>query len=276
MSLAAASLQTHPLADWLIRDEPRYQPVRDEIQAFEAAHARRLPLLLKGPTGCGKTRFVEYMAWRLRKPLITVACHDDLSAHDLTGRWLLDADGTRWSDGPLTMAARHGAICYLDEVFEARPDTIVALHPLADGRRILPLEKRGELVRAHADFHLVASFNPGYQAFGKALKPSTRQRFTALSFGYPDAATESRIISQEAGMDGDAASRLAALGERTRRLAGQGLEEGASTRMLIHAAVLMKAGLPDREACMQAIAEPLTEDPALLAALRDIVNASLY
>lgn len=276
MNLAAACLQAHPLADWLIREEPRYQPVRDEVQAFEAAHARRLPLLLKGPTGCGKTRFVEYMAWRLGKPLVTVACHDDLSAHDLTGRWLLDADGTRWSDGPLTLAARHGAICYLDEVFEARPDTIVALHPLADGRRILPLEKRGELVRAHADFHLVASFNPGYQAYGKSLKPSTRQRFTALSFAYPDPATESRIIAQEAGVGEDVATRLAALGERTRRLAGHGLEEGASTRMLIHAAALMKAGLPARSACMQAIVEPLSEDATLLAALREIVSASLY
>lgn len=276
MSLAAACLQAHPLADWLIREEPRYHPVRDEVQAFEAAHARCLPLLLKGPTGCGKTRFVEYMAWRLGKPLVTVACHDDLSVHDLTGRWLLDAGGTRWSDGPLTLAARHGAICYLDEVFEARPDTIVALHPLADGRRILPLEKCGELVRAHPDFHLVASFNPGYQALAKTLKPSTRQRFTALSFGYPDPAAEGRIIAQETGIEQDAAAKLAALGERTRRLAGEGLEEGASTRMLIHAATLMQAGLPPRSACMQAIAEPLTEDAALLAALRDIVSASLY
>ncbi|KRB67971.1 CbbQ/NirQ/NorQ/GpvN family protein [Noviherbaspirillum sp. Root189] len=276
MTLAATCLQAHPLADWLIQEKPWYQPVGNEVQAFEAAHAHRLPLLLKGPTGCGKSRFVQYMAWCLGKPLITVACHDDLAAHDLTGRWLLDADGTRWSDGPLTLAARYGAICYLDEVFEARSDTIVALHPLADARRILPLEKRGEVVHAHADFHLVASFNPGYQAFGKMLKPSTRQRFTALTFGYPDPVTESRIISLEAGIDEGSAKQLAALGERTRRLVGQGLEEGASTRMLVHAATLMKAGLPARSACMQAIVEPLSEDATLLRALREIVSASLY
>lgn len=276
MSRATACLQSHPLADWLIQEEPRYQPVGNEVQAFEAAHAQRLPILLKGPTGCGKTRFVEYMAWRLGKPLITVACHDDLTAHDLTGRWLLDAEGTRWSDGPLALAARYGAICYLDEVFEARADTIVALHPLADARRILPLEKRGEVVRAHPDFHLVASFNPGYQMTEKTLKPSTRQRFTALAFDYPDPAAESRIIAREAGIEESIATQLAAIGSRTRRLAGQGLEEGASTRMLIHAATLVKAGLPVRSACMQAIVDPLSEDAVLLAALREVVNVSLY
>lgn len=267
--------QAHPLADWLVRREPWYRPVGGEVQAFEAAYRERLPLLLKGPTGCGKTRFVEYMAWRLGKPLITVACHDDLTAGDLTGRWLLDAEGTRWHDGPLTLAARHGAICYLDEFLEARSDTAVVLHPLTDSRRILPLEKCSELVHAHPDFFLVASFNPGYQGFGKALKPSTRQRFTALTFNYPQPAVEAAVIEQETGIGADAAALLAAIGERTRRLAGEGLDEGASTRMLIHAASLARAGLPLRAACMQALVDPLTEDHDVHRVLRGIVDASI-
>lgn len=271
---AVPRVQDHPLADWMVTREPWYQPVGDEVQAFEAAFRDRLPLLLKGPTGCGKTRFVEYMAWRLGKPLITVACHEDLSANDLTGRWLLDAEGTRWNDGPLTLAARHGAICYLDEMLEARPDTTVVLHPLTDSRRVLPLEKRSELVRAHPDFFLVASFNPGYQALGRSLKPSTRQRFTALSFHYPDAATEAAIIAKETGAGAETAALLAGLGQRTRRLAGEGLDEGASTRMLIHAASLAQAGLPLRVACLQAVVDPLTEDTDMLRVLRGIVDTS--
>lgn len=272
---AVPRVQDHPLSDWMVTREPWYQPVADEIQAFEAAFRDRLPLLLKGPTGCGKTRFVEYMAWRLGKPLITVACHEDLTANDLTGRWLLDAEGTRWNDGPLTLAARHGAICYLDEMLEARPDTTVVLHPLTDSRRVLPLEKRSELVRAHDDFFLVASFNPGYQALGRTLKSSTRQRFTALSFHYPDPATEASIIAQETGVRPDLATLLAALGQRTRRLAGEGLDEGASTRMLIHAASLVQAGLPVRAACLQAIVDPLSEEADMLRVLRGIVDTSV-
>lgn len=178
------------LADWRIRDEPWYAPVGGEIAAFEAAHARGLPLMLKGPTGCGKTRFVEHMAWRLGLPLITVACHEDLSAGDLIGRFLLDAGGTRWQDGPLTRAVRHGAVCYLDELVEARADTTVLIHPLTDARRQLPLAATGELLHAHPDFRLVVSYNPGYHGVHKTLKASTRQRFTALEFGYPDPARE--------------------------------------------------------------------------------------
>lgn len=272
---AAPRVQPHPLADWMVTREPWYRPVDNEVQAFEAAFRNRLPLLLRGPTGCGKTRFVEYMAWRLGKPLITVACHDDLTAGDLTGRWLLDAEGTRWQDGPLTLAARHGAICYLDEFLEARSDTAVVLHPLTDSRRVLPLDKRNEIIRAHPDFLLVASFNPGYQGFGKSLKPSTRQRFTALAFDYPEPAVEAAVIERETGADPGVAALLAAIGARTRRLAGEGLDEGASTRMLIHAASLVRAGLGLRGACMQAIVDPLTEDRDMHRVLSGVLDASI-
>lgn len=268
-------VQEHPLAEWMVTREPWYQPVGQEVQAFEAAFRNRLPLLLKGPTGCGKTRFVEYMAWRLGKPLITVACHEDLTANDLTGRWLLDEQGTRWHDGPLTLAARYGAICYLDEMIEARSDTTVVLHPLTDNRRMLPLEKCNEIVRAHADFFLVASFNPGYQAFSKTLKPSTRQRFTSLSFRYPEARIEAAVIERETGADAQLAALLADVGQRTRRLADEGLDEGASTRMLVHAAFLVGAGLALRAACMQAIVEPLTEDHDMHRVLCGILDASI-
>ena len=182
-----------PLAAWRIGAEPYYQASGDEIALFEAAHASGLPLLLKGPTGCGKTRFVEHMAWRLQRPLVTIACHDDLSAADLVGRWLLDADGTRWQDGPLTLAVRHGAICYLDEVVEARQDTVVVLHSLTDHRRILPIDKTGETLQAAPGFMLVISYNPGYQRMLKDLKPSTRQRFVALEFDFPAPEIEARV-----------------------------------------------------------------------------------
>lgn len=263
-----------PLADWRLRSEPWYEAVAGEVAAFEAAHALRLPVLLKGPTGCGKTRFVEAMAWRCGKPLVTVACHEDLTASDLIGRWLLDADGTRWQDGPLTLAARHGAICYLDEIVEARPDTTVVLHPLTDARRVLPLNARNELLHAHPDFQLVVSYNPGYQGLHKTLKPSTRQRFTALEFHYPDAKRETQIVMREAGAGEALAASLVAVGERTRRLKGHGLDEGASTRMLVHAAALVGAGLDARAACMQAIAAPLSDDPELGAALQATIDAS--
>ncbi|MCM5571883.1 CbbQ/NirQ/NorQ/GpvN family protein [Burkholderiaceae bacterium FT117] len=250
-------------------------PVGDEVAAFEAAHALRLPVLLKGPTGCGKTRFVEHMAWRLGKPLVTVACHEDLTAGDLVGRWLLDAEGTRWHDGPLTMAARHGAICYLDEIVEARSDTTVVLHPLSDSRRMLPLDRRSEVLRAHPDFHLVVSYNPGYQGANKTMKPSTRQRFVAIEFGYPPPDEEAEIVARESGLGRDTARSLVALAERTRRLEADGLEQGASTRMLVHAGVLLMQGLGLREACLQAVLLPLTDDPDLSAALRAALDATL-
>jgi nitric oxide reductase NorQ protein len=253
---------------------PYYQPVGDECALFEAAYAQRLPVLLKGPTGCGKTRFVEHMAWRLGRPLITVACHDDLTAGDLTGRWLLDADGTRWQDGPLARAARTGAICYLDELVEARPDTTVVIHPLTDTRRVLPLEKCSELLPAHPDFLLVVSYNPGYVAAHKALKPSTRQRFCALSFGYPPPEVEAGIVAHESGLDLALAAQLVALGVRTRRLQGHGLDEGASTRMLIHAARLMRQGFAPQVACRSAVVEALSDDAEVLHALDGALAAS--
>ena len=263
-----------PLADWRLGHEPFYLPAGDEVAAFDAAHRLRLPVLLKGPTGCGKTRFVEHMAWRLGRPLITVACHDDLAASDLTGRWLLDAEGTRWQDGPLTLAARHGAVCYLDEIIEARADTTVILHPLADTRRLPPLEKRNELLRAHPDFQLVVSYNPGYQGIGKSLKPSTRQRFMALEFGYPEVAHEAAIIEREAQIESALALRLVTLAGRTRRLIAEGMDEGASTRMLVHAGNLMRQGLAPRAACRQAVVLPLSDDPDLVVALQATVDAT--
>lgn len=271
---APRATQAHPLQAWRLRSEPYYQPVGNEIEAFEAAHTAHLPVMLKGPTGCGKTRFVEHMAWRLGLPLVTVACHEDLTAGDLAGRWLLDAQGMRWQDGPLALAARHGALCYLDELVEARSDATVLLHPLADTRQVLPLERCGELLHAHPDFRLVVSYNPGYQAAHKALKPSTRQRFTALTFDYPAPAVEAAIVAQEAGVDAALAERLVALGQRTRLLQTHGLEEGASTRMLVHAAALVRAGLAPRAACLQAIAVPLSDDPDIAAALQGVVHAS--
>jgi nitric oxide reductase NorQ protein len=262
------------LAHWRLQHEPYYQPIGDEVTAFEVAYSARLPVLIKGPTGCGKTRFVEHMAWRLSLPLVTVACHEDLSASDLAGRWLLDSTGTRWMDGPLALAARHGALCYLDEVIEARSDTTVLLHPLADSRRQLPLERRGELLQAHPDFQLVVSYNPSYQALHKQLKPSTRQRFIAMSFDYPEEAQETNIVAHEGGISSDLAKRLVALAQRTRHLIAEGLDEGASTRMLVHAAQLMRAGRSPRAAAMEAVAEPLSDELALSEALGALVMAS--
>lgn len=263
-----------PLADWRVHREPHYRPVGREIQAFEAAYAARLPIVLKGPTGCGKTRFVEHMAWRLGVPLVTVACHEDLTSGDLAGRWLMDAQGMRWQDGPLALAARHGALCYLDELVEARSDATVLIHPLADSRRVLPLERHGELLHAHPNFQLVVSYNPGYQGLGKGLKPSTRQRFVALAFDHPAPAVEAAIVARETGVDDDLAQRLVALGQRTRQLQSHGMDEGASTRMLVHAAQLVQAGLSPRDASLQAVAVPLSDDPDLLKALQGLVHAS--
>lgn len=254
-----------------ITQEPYYRPVADEVELFAAAYAARMPMMLKGPTGCGKTRFVEYMAWRLGKPLVTVACNEDMTASDLVGRFLLDANGTRWQDGPLAIAARYGAICYLDEVVEARQDTTVAIHPLTDNRRVLPLEKKGELLRAHPDFQLVISYNPGYQSLMKDLKQSTKQRFGALDFDYPEHAIEVEIVAHEAGVDKDVADKLVSIGERARNLKGHGLDEGISTRMLIHAGSLIARGVAPVAACRVALVRPITDDPDM----RDALDAAV-
>jgi len=255
--------------------QPWYRPAGDELAVFEAAAARRLPVLLTGPTGCGKTRFVRHVAWRLGRPLVTVACHDDLSAHDLTGRWLVRGGETVWQDGPLTAAVRAGAIAYLDEVVEARQDTVVVLHPLADDRRLLPLERKGELVKAHPDFQLVISYNPGYQSVAKELKPSTRQRFVAIGFDYPSAAVEAEIVATESGVAPATARALVQLAQRLRPLRDRGLAEVPSTRLLIHAAQLVAEGLTLRRAAEIAIAAPLTDDVDLARAVREIAAAVL-
>lgn len=260
------------LAAWRIGAEPYYRAIGDECAMFEAAYAGRLPVLLKGPTGCGKTRFIEHMAWRLGRPLVTVACNEDTSAGDLVGRWLLEGGETRWQDGPLTLAARHGALCYLDEVGEARADTTVVIHPLTDTRRMLPLERRNEVVHAHPDFALVVSYNPG--GGNGLLKASTRQRFCGLEFDYPEGEDEAQILMHESGIGIELASALVGLGRRSRRLAGHGLDEGASTRMLVRAAALVRAGASPIAACRMALVAPLTDDAALRDALVAAVDAS--
>lgn len=259
--------------DHFISREPYYESQGSEVQLFEAAYANQLPVLLKGPTGCGKTRFVEYMAWRLRRPLLTVSCHDDLAASDLIGRYLVKGGETVWVDGPLVRAVRHGGICYLDEVVEARKDTTVVIHPLADDRRQLPMEKRGELLLAPPEFCLVISYNPGYQTVLKELKPSTRQRFIALEFHYPPPDLERRIVELESGIAPDMADALVRFAHMTRNLKGQGLDEGASTRLLVHAAKLMRHGLAPVEACSSAIAQALTDDPDLLSAINELASS---
>jgi nitric oxide reductase NorQ protein len=261
------------LGDYRIDEEPYYRAIGDEVRLYEAAYADRMPVMLKGPTGCGKTRFVEYMAWRLKKPLVTVACHEDMTASDLVGRFLLDAQGTVWHDGPLTIAVRHGAICYLDEIVEARQDTTVVIHPLTDDRRILPLEKKGELVHAHRDFQLVISYNPGYQSVLKDLKESTKQRFGALDFGYPPAPIEAEIVAHEAGIDRARAEQLVGIGQRSRNLKGHGLDEGASTRMLIQAGRLMARGVSIEAACQVALVLPITDDEDIRGALTAAIAA---
>ncbi|HEX8394137.1 MAG TPA: CbbQ/NirQ/NorQ/GpvN family protein [Longimicrobium sp.] len=256
-------------------DEPYYVASGAEVEVFGTAHASGLPVMLKGPTGCGKTRFVEHMAWRLKRPLVTIACHDDLSASDLTGRYLIRGGETVWADGPLTVAARMGAICYLDEVVEARQDTIVVLHPLTDDRRLLPIDKTGELVEAAPGFQLVISYNPGYQHALKDLKPSTRQRFVALEFDFPDAAREAEIVMHEGGVDRAAATALVRLAGRIRALRDQGLAEAPSTRLLVSTARLIARGIPAPQACRVALVNPLTDDPDLLAAISDLISATL-
>ena len=251
--------------------EPYYRPVADEVGLFEAAYTVRMPMMLKGPTGCGKTRFVEYMAWKLGKPLVTVSCNEDMTASDLVGRFLLDASGTRWQDGPLALAARIGAICYLDEVVEARQDTTVVIHPLTDTRRVLPLEKKGEVVQAHADFQLVVSYNPGYQALMKDLKQSTKQRFGALDFTYPAHAIEQEIVAHESGASSEIAGKLVSIAERARNLKGHGLDEGISTRMLVYAGSLIARGVGPVDACRMTLVRPITDDPDM----RDALDAAV-
>lgn len=255
-------------------EAPYYLPHGDEIAVFEQCHARGLAVMLKGPTGCGKTRFVEHMAWRLGRPLVTISCHDDLSASDLVGRFLIRHDGTDWQDGPLTRAVRDGAICYLDEVVEARQDTVVVLHPLTDHRRMLPIDKTGETVAAAPGFQLVVSYNPGYQRMLKDMKPSTRQRFVALDFDFPPVDKECAIVGREGGVAPDVAHALVSLGQRLRALHDRGLAEVPSTRLLIAAASLIASGIATREACLAAIVSPLSDEPSLVAAMRDLVDAT--
>ncbi len=261
--------------DYLLTEEPYYAAQGDEIEIFEAAWSNRIPVLLKGPTGCGKTRFMEYIAWRLKRPLITVSCHDDLTASDLVGRYLIVGGETKWIDGPLARAVRDGAICYLDEVVEARKDTTVVIHPLADDRRVLPIEKTGELLRANENFCLAISYNPGYQSVLKDLKQSTRQRFVAIEFTYPSPGLETEIVIKETGLARDTAAMLVKYAGMTRNLKGNGLDEGASTRLLVHTGKLISSGIAPRTACRSAIAEALTDEPDMLAAVNEL-GAALF
>jgi nitric oxide reductase NorQ protein len=258
---------------------PFYLPISDEVEIFEAAYKARLPILLKGPTGCGKTRFVEHMAHRLSvlengpNELITVACHEDLTGSDLVGRFLIQADETVWVDGPLTQAVRRGALCYLDEIVEARKDTTVLIHPLSDHRRLLPIEKRGETLEAHPGFLLVISYNPGYQSIQKNLKHSTRQRFITIEFNYPPADKEVEIVAHESGVDRDTAMQLAVLGEKVRHLKSSGLEEGVSTRLLIYAGELIGQGITPRRAATVAVTWSLTDENDSKRAIDEVVKA---
>jgi nitric oxide reductase NorQ protein len=258
---------------YLINEEPYYLPVGKEIELFESAYQHQIPVLLKGPTGCGKTRFMQYMAWKLKRPLITVSCHDDLTASDLVGRYLVRGGETVWSDGPLALAVKAGGFCYLDEIVEARKDTTVVIHPLADDRRILPIEKKGEVLHAPPEFLIAISYNPGYQSVLKDLKQSTRQRFLALEFTYPHKELEAEIVMHESGVNEDRARQLVSFAEKTRNLKDRGLIEGASTRLLIHAGKLIVAGIEPRKACETAVAGPLTDDREMLGSLGELISA---
>ena len=285
------SFKEFAIEEFLVRSEPYYRAVGDELELFEAAYEQHIPVLLKGPTGCGKTRFVEYMAWRLgrpittvrnqasqemregevRVPLVTIACHEDLTASDLVGRYLLDANGTRWIDGPMTRAVKAGAILYLDEVVEARKDTTVLIHPLTDHRRILPVEKTGNIIEADDRFLLCISYNPHYQSALKDLKHSTRQRFISIEFDYPPVDVEAEIVAKESGCNEEQAHALARLGEKIRNLREHGLAEGASTRLLIYAGRLMQQGIPARRACQVAIVWTLTDEQELQRSIEEVV-----
>ncbi len=254
---------------------PYYQNQKDEVELFQHAFTNRLPLLIKGPTGCGKTRFVQHMAAKLQRPLYTVACHDDLTAADLVGRHLIGDGETYWQDGPLTKAVREGAICYLDEIIEARKDTTVVLHPLSDDRRMLAIERTGEVLQAPSGFMLVVSYNPGYQNLLKGMKPSTRQRFLSMRFDYPDSTTEAGIVKNETNIDATTATRLIELAHALRVLKDHDLEESASTRLLVYAATLIQSGFNPIEACRAAIVEPLSDDPETVNALMNVVEAKM-
>ena len=298
-----AGYRQYAIEEYHAIEEPFYVPLTDEVELFDVAFEQQIPVLLKGPTGCGKTRFIEYMAWRLGRPLttirdatrgspgssepardeagegglplVTVACHEDLTASDLVGRYLLEGDSTRWIDGPLTRAVKAGAICYLDEVVEARKDTTVLIHPLTDHRRILPMEKRGQILEARRGFTLVISYNPGYQSALKDLKHSTRQRFIAIEFGYPSREVEARIIAHESGVSDAVAFELAKLGEKVRHLKEHGLGEGVSTRLLIYAGRLIDKGIPARKACQASVVWALTDDPEVQRSIEEVV-ASIF
>jgi len=261
------------LEEYMITEKPFYLAQGDELAIAEAAYAHRIPLLLKGPTGCGKTRFMQYLAWKLKRPLVTVSCHDDLSTSDLVGRYLVKGGEAVWIDGPLTTAVRHGAICYLDEIVEARKDTTVVIHPLADDRRELPIEKLGEQLQAPPEFMLAISYNPGYQSVLKDLKQSTRQRFISLEFSYPPHDLETDIVLHESGVDKTTAAVLVRLAVMTRNLKDAGLPEGASTRLLIHAGKLMQSGMEPRRACRAAISETLIDDHELLASINEMISS---
>lgn len=275
------------IEEYGIQDEPFYMPIADEIELFEAAYAQKLPIIFKGPTGCGKTRFIEYMSWRMRNKatkkgdqsdegrlaLVTIGCHEDLTASDLVGRYLLEHDSTRWLDGPLTRAVKVGAICYLDEVVEARKDTTVLIHPLTDHRRLLPIEKQGIILEAHEDFLLVISYNPGYQSALKDLKHSTRQRFVSIEFDYPPRDMEAQIIEHESGVDPQTALSLAKIGEKVRNLREHGLQEGASTRLLIYAGKLIAKGIPARRAAQVAITWAVTDDAQVQRSIEEVVSS---
>jgi nitric oxide reductase NorQ protein len=280
---AAPGFERHQIEDFRLTKEPFYLPIANEVELFEAAYEKQIPVLLKGPTGCGKTRFIEYMSWHLHRhvdnreedgvPLITVACHEDLTASDLVGRYLLEGDETRWIDGPLTRAVKVGAICYLDEIVEARKDTTVLIHPLADYRRLLHIEKRGEVLEAAEGFLLVLSYNPGYQSALKDLKHSTRQRFIAIEFGYPSRRQEAEIVSTESGCTPEVALDLAKLAEKVRNLKDHGLGEGVSTRLLVYAGKLVATGIAPLSACQTAIAWALSDDIELQRSIEEVVTS---
>ncbi|MEX2162881.1 MAG: CbbQ/NirQ/NorQ C-terminal domain-containing protein [Sulfuricaulis sp.] len=275
LSKKIASSRTTKPEEYLIKEEPYYEPLGKEVAIFEAAFRQQLPVLLKGPTGCGKSRFMQHMAWRLKRPLITVSCHDDLTATDLIGRYLITANETVWVDGPMARAVRTSAMLYLDEIVEARKDTTVVIHPLADDRRVLPIEKTGELLTAGPRFCLTLSYNPGYQSVLKDLKQSTRQRFVAIEFTYPSVSLEQKIVRRETGIDQDMAQRLVKFAGMTRNLKGSGLDEGASTRLLVHAGKLISTGIDPRTATRTAVAAALTDDPEMIAAINEL-SSSLF
>jgi nitric oxide reductase NorQ protein len=294
VNTAQPGYKEYAIEEFLVRSEPYYRPLGDELELFSAAYRQHIPVLLKGPTGCGKTRFVEYMAWKLgrtltvvkgakgeqemregevRVPLVTIACHEDLTASDLVGRYLLDAQGTRWIDGPMTRAVKTGAILYLDEVVEARKDTTVLIHPLTDHRRILPVEKTGSIIEADDRFLLCISYNPHYQSALKDLKHSTRQRFISVEFDYPPADIEAEIVERESGCTVEQSQSLAKLGEKVRNLREHGLAEGASTRLLIYAGRLMTEGISPRRACQVAVVWTLSDEPELQRSIEEVVSS---